>query len=130
MKGPSSKASRPHHIVCPFCESGELVSVGPGSARCRSCGLPLLGSTLETLRDVVGLPDTLGTHACDCGHPETRELPDGVFHCPACGSEVLPVESGGRRPVFDTVLPPKGCTGSNSSGESSTLWIELALGEG
>jgi ribosomal protein L37AE/L43A len=130
MKGSSSKASRPHHIVCPFCESGELVSVGSGSARCRSCGLPLLGSTLETLRDVVGLPDTLGAHACDCGHPEMRELPDGVFHCPACGSEVLPVESGGRRPVFDTVLPPKGWTGSNSSGESSTLWVGLALGEG
>jgi ribosomal protein L37AE/L43A len=130
MKVPSSKASRPHHIVCPFCESGELVSVGPGFAHCRSCGLPLLGSTLETLRDVIGLPDTLGAHACDCEHPEMRELPDGVFHCPACGSEVLPVESGWRQPDFDTVLPPKGCIGSKSSGESSTLWVELALGEG
>ena len=93
MRLPSSKASRPHHIVCPFCGSGELISVGPGSARCRSCGLPLVGSTLETLRDVIGLPDTLGAHACDCGHPEMRELPDGVFHCPACGSEVLPTET-------------------------------------
>lgn len=26
-----------------------------------------------------------------CGHPEMRRLPDGVFHCPACGSEVLPI---------------------------------------
>jgi ribosomal protein L37AE/L43A len=130
MKVPLSKTSRPHNIVCPFCESGKLVTLGPGSARCKSCGLPLVGSTLETLRNVIDLPDTLGAHACDCGHPEMRELPDGVFHCPACGSEVLPVESGGRRPVFDTVLPPKGCTGSNSSGESSTLWVELALGEG
>ena len=93
MRVPSSKASRLRHIVCPFCESGELISVGPGSARCRSCGLPLVGSTLETLRDVIGLPDTLGAHACDCGHPEMRELPDGVFHCPACGSEVLTMEA-------------------------------------
>ena len=51
----------------------------------------MLGSSLETLRDIVGLPDALGAHACGCGHPEMRALPDGVFHCPACGSEVLPV---------------------------------------
>jgi ribosomal protein L37AE/L43A len=91
MKITSGAASRPHHVVCPFCESGELVSLGPGSARCKSCGLPLLGSTLETLRDIISLPDALGDHACECGHPEMRELPDGVFHCPACGSEVLPL---------------------------------------
>ena len=23
---------------------------------------------------------------CEYGHPEMRRLPDGVFHCPACGS--------------------------------------------
>jgi ribosomal protein L37AE/L43A len=91
MKIPSDTASRTDHTICPFCGSGELVSVGPGSARCKACGLPLLGSTLETLRDIIGLPDTLGAHACECGHPEMRELPDGVFHCPACGSEVLPM---------------------------------------
>ena len=62
-----------------------------GLARCDSCGLPLLGSMLETLQDVVGLPDALVAHACECGHPEMRRLPDGVFHCPACGSEVLPI---------------------------------------
>ena len=92
MKAPSDTRSRPHHIVCPFCGTGELVSLGEGFARCESCGLPLLGSTLETLRDVIGLPDVLGTHPCDCGHPEMRKLPDGVFHCPACRSEVLPIE--------------------------------------
>jgi hypothetical protein len=47
---------------------------------------------LETLRDVVGLPDALGAHACECGHPEMRKLPGSVYHCPACGSEVLPAE--------------------------------------
>jgi ribosomal protein L37AE/L43A len=96
MRVPSPTASRPHHIICPFCESGELVSVGPGFARCGSCGLPLLGSALETLREIVGLPDALGAHPCECGHPEMRALPDGVYHCPACGSEVLPVGSPRR----------------------------------
>ena len=107
MRVSSNKASRSHHIVCPFCESDELVSVGPGSARCRFCGLPLLGSTLETLRDVIDLPDSLGAHACDCGHPEMRKLPDGVFHCPACGSEVLPLRasSGVETRGLDRVGP-------------------------
>ena len=91
MKVPSRKASRAHRIVCPFCESGALVSSGPGFARCDSCGLPLLGSALESLRAIVDLPDALGVHACECGHPQMRRLPDGVFHCPACGSEVLPI---------------------------------------
>jgi ribosomal protein L37AE/L43A len=97
MKVSSNMSSRPHHIICPFCESGELVvTLGPGFARCRSCRLPLGGSTLETLRDIIGLPDTLGAHACDCGHPEMRKLPDGVFHCPGCGSEVPPMEAPSR----------------------------------
>lgn len=92
MKAPSGLASGARRLVCPFCESGELVSLGPGFARCGSCGMPLVGSTLETLRDIVGLPDALGSHPCECGHPEMRELPDGVFHCPACRSEVLPIQ--------------------------------------
>jgi ribosomal protein L37AE/L43A len=94
MRVESGKSSRAHHIICPFCERGRLLPLGPGFARCGSCGMPLLGSVLETLRDIVGLPDTLGAHPCECGHPEMRRLPDGVFHCPACGSEVLPVEVG------------------------------------
>jgi hypothetical protein len=51
---------------------------------------------LETLRSITALPDVLGKHACECGHPEMRRLPDGVFHCPACGSEVLPLEASGE----------------------------------
>ncbi len=93
MKALSRTASKSHSIICPFCESGKLISFGYNLARCDSCGLPLVGSTLETLRYVIGLPDALGAHPCECGHPEMRELPDGVFHCPACGSEVLPVEA-------------------------------------
>src|SRR3712207_7132400 len=35
----------------------------------------------------------VGAHACECGHPEMRCLPDGVYHCPSCGSEVLPIDA-------------------------------------
>ena len=91
MKTTSGTGSRPHHIICPFCESGKLISLGHDLARCDSCGLPLLSSTLETLGTIIGLPDALGAHPCECGHPEMRELPGGVFHCPACRSEVLPI---------------------------------------
>lgn len=115
MKGPFRPASRARHIICPFCESGELRVLGQGFARCDSCRLPLLGSMLETLRDITGLPDASGAHPCECGHPEMRELPDGVFHCPACRSEVLPVEVHRSRPVRQagsiesyTNLPPDG----------------------
>ena len=48
---------------------------------------------LETLRQITKLPDAVGRHACECGHPEMRLLPDGVYRCPACGSEVLPVSA-------------------------------------
>ncbi len=98
MKIPSGTASRPHRLTCPFCESGELLPSGHDFARCGSCGMPLVGSTLETLRDVVGLPGALGAHPCECGHPEMRRLPDGVFHCPACRSEVLPFQVGAVYP--------------------------------
>lgn len=91
MKVPASLASRARRIACPFCESGEMVSLGPGFAHCGSCRMPLLGSALEALREIVSLPEALGTHPCECGHPEMRRLPDGVFHCPARRSEVLPV---------------------------------------
>jgi hypothetical protein len=93
MRDSSGTASRAHNINCPFCELGELAILGVGFARCLSCGLPLLGSFLETLGEIVGLPEALGAHPCECGHPEMRVLPDRVFHCPACGSEVLPSEA-------------------------------------
>lgn len=61
--------------------------------RCKSCGGCLSGSMLKALRSISVLPEALGRHACDCGHPEMRYLPDGVFHCPACGSEVIPINA-------------------------------------
>jgi ribosomal protein L37AE/L43A len=77
--------------TCPFCEVYELRPFGHNSLRCESCGGVVGGIVLEILREIAGLPEVIGTHACECGHPEMRELPDGVYWCPACGSEVLPV---------------------------------------
>ena len=90
MKTPSRTTSRPSHIVCPACGSGELWPRGSELvASCDSCGLSVGGAIFRTLEQIATLPDALGRHACECGHPEMRHLPDGVYHCPACGSEVL-----------------------------------------
>ena len=91
MKG-SSSTSKPSSLVCPLCEASGLNLLRQDLARCDSCGGSLGGAMLGALREIAALPDSLGTHACEeCGHPEMRRLPDGVFHCPACGSEVLPL---------------------------------------
>ncbi len=82
--------SHPHSIVCPVCESGELSSNGRSMARCDECGCALSKDVLGMIRQIAALPEAAGEHACECGHPEMRLLPDGVYRCPACGSEVLP----------------------------------------
>ena len=85
-------ASRLGHLVCSVCSSGELQHQGSNpSVVCGSCGCGLESAVLKTLEQIVVLPDALGKHACECGHPEMRHLPDKTFHCPACGSEVLPI---------------------------------------
>ena len=84
--------SKPGYFVCPGCGSGELFTRGSDQARCNSCGCAFDGAIVGTLEQIVALPDALGEHACEeCGHPEMRCLPDKTFHCPACGSEVLPI---------------------------------------
>jgi hypothetical protein len=89
MKG-SSVRSRAGSLICPLCEGHELSGHGHSSARCGCCGGIVSGATLEALRQITELPDAVGRHACECGHPEMRLLPDGTHHCPACGSEVGP----------------------------------------
>jgi hypothetical protein len=76
MKG-SSLGSRPGSFVCPFCETDQLGPSGHDFFHCASCGGLLSGAMLETLRQIRSLPEGLG--ACECGHPEMRHLPDGVF---------------------------------------------------
>src|SRR3712207_880686 len=88
MTIPSCVSSKRDSIVCPACGRGELRTRGPlGLAECDSCAHDVEGAVLRTLEQIVALPNALGRHACECGHPEMRHLP-GVFHCPACGSEV------------------------------------------
>ncbi len=94
----SSLASRPGSLVCPFCQTGALLrSSGEDSMRCQSCEGLISGALLETLRQISALPDALGSHACEeCAHPQMRLLPDGTFHCPSCGSEVVAFEAASR----------------------------------
>ena len=78
MKG-SSMASKLCSLVCPLCEAGELNPLGHDQARCDSCRGSISGAMLEALRQIATLQDAVGSHACECGHPEMRVLPDGVF---------------------------------------------------
>jgi ribosomal protein L37AE/L43A len=91
MENLNTTARQP--LICPSCERSELREFGDGTARCGLCGCVLEGSTLQTLREISHLPDAFGSHACECGHPEMRLLPGGIYRCPACGSEVLPVDT-------------------------------------
>lgn len=99
-----------HSIRCPFCEVYKIEHSGDGSARCSFCRRSLGAELLGTIQEIQTLPDALGSHPCEeCGHPEMRRLPDGVFHCSACGSEVLPAygsfpESGRPAGVSEAYL--------------------------
>jgi hypothetical protein len=98
-----------HPIRCPFCEVYGLEYFGNDSACCASCRGTLDAKLLSTTRRIQALPDALETHPCEeRGPPEMRRLPDGVFYCPACGSEVLPAggsaESGGSRGASEAYL--------------------------
>ena len=90
MKGSSRRVSTTQSIVCPMCEVSELSPYGRHMAKCGSCGAVIGGEALLILRHIIALPESIGEHACECGHPEMRRLPDEVYRCPACGSEVLP----------------------------------------
>ena len=105
MKVPSHATSRPNHIVCPKCERGELKAQGTELANCEACGCAVEDTLLRTLEHIASLADALGKHACECGHPEMRRLPDGVFHCPACSSEVIWPVSVSRYLVLRSTEP-------------------------
>jgi ribosomal protein L37AE/L43A len=95
---------RRDHLVCPLCEVGELLPPGQGSARCNSCATFVSGTMLEGLQCIVALASSLGNHACEeCGYLEIRHLIGGVFYCPGCGSEVLPLNTSSvaRKPVLE-----------------------------
>lgn len=107
-----------HPPTCPFCEVGSLGPFGHNAARCDSCGGMVSGSLLQTLKEIDRLPDVIGRHACECGHPEMRRLPDGIFRCPACGAEVLPVSA-----------PPVAWKRESRSGAYWIGWLDGRYGE-
>jgi len=89
----STTPSRPGHLVCPACESGELQPHAHGLASCAFCDCLFSSAVLKVLAWIAAFPEAQGKHACEeCHHPEMRLLPDKVFHCPVCGSEVLPIK--------------------------------------
>jgi ribosomal protein L37AE/L43A len=49
MKVSPLKVSKPGHIVCPACGSGELGPQGSHLTVCDSCGLSTNGAVLRTL---------------------------------------------------------------------------------
>ena len=80
-----------HHAACPYSRGGRVAPERflPRPVR-RMRGRVLGGDLLRTLIRIRALPDAMGRQACECGHPEMRRLPDGVFLCPACRAEVTP----------------------------------------
>ena len=82
--------SRTDFMVCPLCEAGELRVPRMAPPSCRACGVRVSRAESYTLRQIAALPVAIGAHACDCGHPEMRLLPNGIYRCPACDTEVLP----------------------------------------
>ena len=89
-----------HHprVSCPLCGHGEMGMVHPFLARCTECKDTISYNFFNTLRQIRKLPDAKGEHPCKCGHPETRRLPDGVYRCPSCGSEVVYLTRANSQP--------------------------------
>jgi ribosomal protein L37AE/L43A len=91
VKNQTYIASTIYSILCPCCGINQLHRSPQGMAHCTRCNRSISREVLETLEQIVALPGAIGSHVCECGHPEMRRLPDGVFCCPSCGSEVLPL---------------------------------------
>ena len=97
MKKLAYTSSNTYSIICPCCGIDELERSAEGVARCARCDRPISTQVLKTLAQIVSLPDAIGSHACECGHPEMRRLADGVLWCPGCGSEVVPFSASEMR---------------------------------
>ena len=99
MKKQLCRLSNTGSIICPCCGINELERTSQGTVRCTRCVRLISTEILKTLEQIVSLPNAMGSHACECGHPEMRHLPDGILWCPGCGSEVLPLSASPMRKV-------------------------------
>ena len=117
MKKQTYTSSNINSIICPCCGINELERGTEGAARCTRCDRPISTQVLKTLEQIASLPDAVGSHACECGHPEMRRLADGTTWCPGCGSEVVPLSASATR------------SGSESSSEAYRCgWAEGLFG--
>ena len=97
MKKLTYISSNTDSLICPCCGIDELERSADGAARCARCDCPISTEVLKTVEQIASLPDAIGSHACECGHPEMQRLADGVLWCPGCGSEVLPLSASEMR---------------------------------
>jgi uncharacterized Zn finger protein (UPF0148 family) len=102
-------SSTTNSIICPCCGIDELKRSAEGEARCSRCDRLISTQVLKTLEQIVSLPDAIGSHACECGHPQMRNLADGIMWCPACGSEVLPFSASEMRSESESVSEAYRC---------------------
>lgn len=93
MKKQTSLSSSTDSMICPRCGLDGLERGAAGVANCARCDRPLSAKMLETLEQIVSLPDAIGSHARECGHPGMRPLPDGVLRYPGCTSGILPLSA-------------------------------------
>ena len=56
----TTTTSRPGHLVCPACESGELQALAHGLASCAVCEGLFSGAVLKVLARVAALPEAPG----------------------------------------------------------------------
>jgi ribosomal protein L37AE/L43A len=109
MKRQSYIVSNTDFMICPCCGIYALERSVQGVARCDRCDRFISAQLLKTLEQIVSLPDAIGSHACECGHPEMRRLADGVLWCPGCGSEVLPLSASPLRSEPGSMREAYGC---------------------
>jgi hypothetical protein len=116
--------TRAQSLCCPFCEVYDLERYGHSSLRCASRDNFLTGTLLETLRHIVDLRDAIGSHACECGHPEIKRLPDaGYWFLPVARRFFL--HRNGLRPPGRAGLH----RGDPTRAASETALINLTLAE-
>jgi hypothetical protein len=69
MKRQTIISANTHSIICPCYGINELERSAEGVVHCSRCDRPLSTQMLKTLEQIVSLPDAIGRHACECGHP-------------------------------------------------------------
>ena len=109
MKKLTYISSNTYSIICPCCGINELERSADGVVGCSRCDRPISTQVLKSLEHIASLPDALGSHACECGHPEMRRLGDGVLWCPGCGSEVVPLSASEMRSESESVSEAYRC---------------------